>query len=186
METLMKFTIPIACIWFISYIWLIVKNFWVLKSISQSAYKWVEKFNNKYAGLIFTVTLCGLAFLLAPVMIDVTPENYQFIAFIAPALLLFVGAAYQFDDTLLERKVHVYNAIVSGGLFVIWNFIYFTQVACFSIIMPITLYAIFTACVGLFAYMTKTIKSSYIFWVEIITFGSTIISLMHIWLTKCL
>lgn len=89
-----------------------------LESLSDSYYELMEKKNwYKY---LFQITLLSVSFLLVPVMLQFTPEQFQFLAFFTAAPIAFVACAPRFriSSTVaylaLERKVHKIAAIVSG------------------------------------------------------------------------
>lgn len=71
-------------------------------------------------GLFFTAMMLFVAFFLLPSMIDATPENYQCLAFLANAGIVFVGAAPNYKEGM-ERNVHRTAAMISGGCSVVWT-----------------------------------------------------------------
>ena len=71
-------------------------------SISETYYKIKHKF-------WFAVATIGTAALLMPAILEVTPEQYQFLAFLACVGMIFTGAAPNFREGT-ERKIHIAGA----------------------------------------------------------------------------
>ena len=66
-----------------------------------------------------------LGFLICSTLIPITPEMYQFTAFLIGAGLLFVGAAPHFKDKS-EKKIHFGGALVFGLTSQIWASLYYS------------------------------------------------------------
>lgn len=73
-------------------------------SISETFYKLEHKW-------WFLVTMWLTAGLLMPAILEITPESYQFIAFLACTGMAFVGVAPNFREGL-DRPVHIIGAIL--------------------------------------------------------------------------
>lgn len=112
-------------------------------------------------GVWFTLMMWAISFTLLPAMLDLTPDGFKFLMFLALASICFVGTAPNFRDEF-EGKVHSTSAILAACFGILW-----------SVLMPFGFIglalAIFGVLVG--ALMTDTIKDSRIFWLEIIAFG---------------
>ncbi|MFI3296909.1 MAG: hypothetical protein R3Y59_04695 [bacterium] len=87
-------------------------------SISQSYYKWKESI---HAGNLFLAWTVVTAFTILPVWLQVTPDNYQFIAFLSAAALMFVGSVPLYLST--ETLPHYLLAAVCIILSVVWSVI---------------------------------------------------------------
>lgn len=85
-----------------------------LESLSDSYYELMEK--KDWYKYLFQITLLSVSFLLVPVMLQFTPEHFQFLAFFTAAPIAFVAI----PDLALERKVHKIAAIVSGVSSALW------------------------------------------------------------------
>lgn len=59
----------------------------------------------------FTITMFLTAGLLMPAILEITPEGYQFVAFLACIGMMFVGVAPNFREGL-DRPVHITGAIL--------------------------------------------------------------------------
>ena len=97
---------------FISYlifilVWIEIKK---LPSLSHSYYELRE------LGWMFQLTLISVVFLLMPKLLELTPESFQFVAFLTAAPLMFVGVAANFMDGGMAKRVHYTAAYLSAGL----------------------------------------------------------------------
>lgn len=73
-------------------------------SISETYYKIKHKF-------WFAVAIIGTAALLMPAILEVTPEQYQFLAFLACVGMIFTGVAPNFREGI-EKKIHIAGAFM--------------------------------------------------------------------------
>lgn len=81
-------------------------------SISETFYKLEHK-------AWFTITMFLTAGLLMPAILEITPEGYQFIAFLACIGMMFVGAAPNFREGL-DKKVHKAGAVMCIAFSQVW------------------------------------------------------------------
>lgn len=107
----------ISFIIFAAYLAAMIKMFGLPASISDTYYLLERK--RKGAGWLFTAMCWGVVGTLLPAWLDMTPETYQFTAFLAAAGLLFVGAAPQFKLSL-TGPVHYAGAGLCCGGAVLW------------------------------------------------------------------
>ena len=105
---------------FILYIVIILKIFGVLPSISDSYY--ALKKHNILA--LFTFFCWGTAFPLMIHWIELVPDDWNFLPFLACGSLMFVGASPAFRDLELERKVHSISAVICAIAAYTWTFLY--------------------------------------------------------------
>lgn len=73
-------------------------------SISETYYKIKHKF-------WFAVATIGTAALLMPAILEVTPESYQFLAFLACVGMILTGAAPNFREGI-EKRIHIAGAFM--------------------------------------------------------------------------
>lgn len=71
-------------------------------------------------GKVFSILMALMAFCLLYVMLDVTPEDRQFLAFLACGGILFVGVAPNYKEDV-ESSVHKTAAVISGVCSVLWT-----------------------------------------------------------------
>jgi hypothetical protein len=97
---------------FLAYLIFILKKIGIKKlpSLSHSYYELGKQ------GWIFQLTLFSMVFLLMPQLLELTPESFQFVAFLTAAPLMFVGVAANFMDGGMAKKVHYTAAYTSAGL----------------------------------------------------------------------
>ena len=81
-------------------------------SISETFYKLDHK-------LWFGATMWLTAGLLMPAILEVTPESYQFTAFLACAGMMLVGVAPNFREGI-ERPIHIVGAILCLVFSQVW------------------------------------------------------------------
>lgn len=73
-------------------------------SISETYYKIKHKF-------WFAVATIGTAALLMPAILEVTPESYQFLAFLACVGMILTGVAPNFREGI-EKRIHIAGAFM--------------------------------------------------------------------------
>lgn len=73
-------------------------------SISETYYKIKHKF-------WFAVAIVGTAALVMPAILEVTPKQYQFLAFLACVGMIFTGVAPNFREGI-EKKIHIAGAFM--------------------------------------------------------------------------
>lgn len=122
----------------------------------------------------FMLTMALTGFLLAPVILDITPNNIQFVAFLAIVGLLAVGAAPRFKNKSdkTERVLHQVGAVMV---------LVFSQT--WVGLMDKRLLLIWIAYIGYTAYMmvkkrTGNIKKDFMntkpmFWIEVVALVTT-------------
>ena len=84
----------------------------VPSSISATFYSLQHKF-------WFGVTMILTAFLLMPAILEVTPDSYQFTAFLACVGLIMVGVAPNFREGI-DRKIHTIGAVLCLVFSQVW------------------------------------------------------------------
>lgn len=108
--------------------------------------------------------------LLMPAWLEISVgSTLQFLAFLAAASIAFVGAAPTFKNGGMDYKVHSISAYCAAAFSILW-IIFVSKLW----IMPI----IWLVFITLLAILTKSVKTSTIYWLETVAFMSTFISIM--------
>jgi hypothetical protein len=111
-----------------------------------------------------------MAGMLMPAWIEIsTGSPFQFLAFLAAAAIIFVGAAPSFKRSDLENSVHQWSAYLAAAFAILW--IILVPHLWYIVVIVLVLHIVL-------AYCTKTIKTSYIYWLESVAFISTFISIV--------
>lgn len=163
----------IAFIIYLMYNGVSIHLFGIPKSLSETYYL----YNDKKRGLrvLFPIVMILSAFLLLPSWLEITVGNpLQFLSFLTAGSIMFTGASPAFKKNTMDFKVHAISALSSALCSVLW--IIFGSGSWYFI--PIWLLVI-----GLIAILTKTIKSSYVYWLETAAFLSTFTSIIAYYFT---
>lgn len=155
--------VQISFILFIVYVVAMILMFGIPASISDTYYLLERK--RRGLGWLFTAFCWGVSLTLLPAWLDMTPEAYQAVPFLAAAGLMFVGAAPQFKLPL-TGPVHFVAAgvcCVAAGLWVALSGAWWTLPAAYA------------ACLAL-----ARIDRRWMFWVEIAAFASVFLSIQII------
>lgn len=160
--TLTTISIIAATAIYIAYNTICLALFSIPESLSNTYYLWKEK-NGK--GWLFCLMMYLVVAFMMPAWITLSEgSNFQFLSFLAPASIAFVGLAPKFKDADLENFVHTLSAIVAAVASMVWVVLvtpYWAAIPVFSVIYLIK------AC------WTKTYRSGRIYWLEQIAFCST-------------
>lgn len=164
--TLVTISIIIAAVVFVIYNIASLAVFNVPKSLSMTYYLWQE--SDDKLKFTFPLMMYLVVALMMPAWITLSEGSaFQFLAFLAPAAILFVGTAPAFKSSSLENAVHQVSAYIAAALSILW-------------IILITPYwwiiLIWLGLVIIMSIFTSSYKSSYIYWLELAAFGSTFTS----------
>ena len=141
--------------------------FGVPKSLSMTYYLYKERLNS--LKVLFPAMITLLCVFLIPCWLEISEgSDFQFLAFLSAGSLMFVGAAPAFKDNDLENKVHTYSAYCCAAFAILWILL----VTPYWYIICIVLAVIIA--IGI---ITKTLKSGLTYWVEMVAFISTFISI---------
>lgn len=166
--------VTISLVIFITYLLVISVKYGVPDSISDSFY--LLEGTKKKLGIIFTLFCWVIVGFLLPTWLDNSPENYQFLAFLACGALCFVGTAAQFKEDFV-KKVHFISAGISAISAIIWMCLmgyWFIPVG-----VGITTLSI------IWLGGDKFVKRTYLFWLEVVGFISLYLALeLHILFTN--
>ena len=88
-------------------------NTWYLLKAKKKGLQWI------WYGFMITFVA-----LLLPAVIELTPDEWRFLAFLAVAPLGFVGTAAAFKDDPMTGKVHLIAAIISAAAIIGLTFVF--------------------------------------------------------------
>lgn len=163
--TLTTISIIIAAIIYFAYNAISLANFGVPQSLSMTYYLWKNKVN---AGFVLPIMMYLVVAFMMPAWISLSEgSSFQFLAFLAPVAIAFVGTAPAFLGDKIECRVHTIAAIVAAVCSLAW----ICLVTPYWMAIPI-IAVIVTAK----AWFTKSYKTSYIYWLETIAFESTFVA----------
>ena len=147
-------------------------TFGIPKSLSMTFYLFKERKN--WLCVWFPIMMISMAFLLMPAWLELSLNSpFQFLAFLAPSAVIFTGAAPAFKSSRLENTVHMTGAIIAVTTALLW-------VALVAHLWQVIL--LWTGVVITIMFISKTIKTSYIYWIETIAFLSTFTALIGYYL----
>lgn len=163
--TLTTISIIVATAIYLAYNVICLALFAIPESLSNTYYLWKEK-NGK--GWLFCLMMYTVVALMMPAWISLSEgSNFQFLSFLAPAAIMFVGTAPRFKDFKLENKVHSYSAIIAAACSLLW-------------VMLVTPYwyviLIWFGYISLASIFTSSYKTCLVYWLEQIAFGATFTS----------
>ena len=160
--TLLTISIIVATIIYVAYNAISLANFGVPDSLSMTYYLWNQKSKKGY---VFSLMMYAVVALMMPAWITMSEgSDFQFLAFLAPAAIAFVGTAPKFLDTDLENKVHSIAALVAAACSLAWV----------CLVTPYWwLILVWLGFVAIASVLTSTYKTSIVFWLETIAFGAT-------------
>jgi hypothetical protein len=160
--TLTTISIIVATCIYVVYNAIAIAIFGVPESLSNTYYLWREK-NGK--GWLFCLMMYLVVALMMPAWITMSEgSNFQFLAFLAPASIMFVGTAPRFKDSQLESRVHTVSAIIAAACSLAWA----------ALVTPYWwVMLIWLGFIALAAILTSSYKTAYVYWLEQVAFGST-------------
>lgn len=159
---LVTLSIVIATTIFVAYNAVAIAFFGIPESLSMTYYLYKERFNK---GFLFPAMMYLVVAFMMPAWITMSEgSNFQFLSFLAPAAIAFVGTAPAFLSSDLENKVHSIAALIAAACSLLW------------VILVTPYWWIILVWVGIItalAFFTKSVKTSYIYWLERVAFEST-------------
>lgn len=173
--------IIISLLLFTMYNAVSLKQFGIPKSLSETFYLW----NSKKSGLgyIFTGMMFSMAFTLVPAWMELGEVISSWSTYLSPlifftcAAIAFVGAAPAFRGCVLESKVHTIAAMIAAVCAITW---------CLAVCWQIMYVPLLTAgVVAVIGWLTKSWKKASVYWLEMMAFGATFVTvivelLMHL------
>ena len=160
--TLTTISIIIATAIYAAYNAVSLAYFGVPHSLSMTYYLWKEKAN---IGYLFPCMMYMVVAFMMPAWISLSEGgNFQFLAFLAPASIAFVGTAPAFLSSDLEGKVHTISAILAAVCSLAWV----------CIVTPYWwVILIWLGFIALASILTSSYKTAYVYWLEQVAFLST-------------
>lgn len=142
--------------------------FGVPKSLSMTYYLFKDRVESMK--WLFPAMMTLLTFFLMPCWLEISEgSDFQFTAFLSAAGILFVGGAPAFKSSSLENAVHQFSAYFAAAAAIAW----ICLVTPYWYIVPIVF-----GIIAALAIVTKTVKSSYIYWLEMVAFISTFAAIL--------
>ena len=158
----------IAFIIYLIYNGIAIKLFGIPESLSDTYYLYKEK--KDWMRIFFPLMMFSMVGLLMPAWLEISAGSMlQFLAFLAAASIAFVGAAPTFKNGGMDYKVHSISAYCAVVFSILW-----VVLVSKLWIMPIIWFVFIT----LLAILTKSTKTSTIYWLETVAFMSTFVSIM--------
>lgn len=162
---LVTISIIVATAIYVAYNAIALAIFGVPESLSNTYYLYKEKWNK---GWLFCVMMYIVVIFMMPAWITMSEgSSFQFLSFLAPASIAFVGTAPKFKDSDLENKVHTYSAYAAAACSLLWVCLvtpyWWTILICLGF-------------VALVSVLTSSYKACLIYWLETIAFGATFTS----------
>jgi hypothetical protein len=165
---LIAILIIIATTIFVIYNIIAISLFDIPKSLSDTYYLYKDK--KDWMRIFFPLMMFSMVGLLMPAWLEISAGSMlQFLAFLAAASIAFVGAAPTFKNGGMDYKVHSISAYCAAVFSILWVILVSKLW-----IMPI----IWLVFITLLAILTKSVKTSTIYWLETVAFMSTFISIM--------
>ena len=163
--TLTTISIIVATCIYVAYNAISLALFGVPESLSNTYYLWKER-NGR--GYVFCLMMYIVVALMMPAWISLSEgSNFQFLAFLAPASIAFVGAAPRFKDTELENKVHSISAVIAAACSLAWV----------ALVTPYWwMILVWFGFIALAAILTSSYKTCLVYWLEQVAFGATFTS----------
>ena len=162
---LVTISIIIATTIFVAYNAVAIAFFGIPESLSNTYYLYKEKSGK---GWLFCLMMYLVVAFMMPAWITMSEgSNFQFLSFLAPAAIAFVGTAPAFLSSDLENKVHSIAALIAAACSLLW------------VILVTPYWWIILVWIGIViaqASFTESVKTSYIYWLEMVAFGATFTS----------
>ena len=153
---------------------IVLMLFGVPKSLSMTYYLFKSRQNS--LKIMFPTMIVLLCIFLIPCWLTLSEgSNFQFLSFLAPAALMFVGFTPTFNDADMHKMIHdiaAYSCAVFALLWIILVTSYWYIILIVFILISII------------AIATKTWKTCYTYWLEIVVFISSFVSIIVYYITK--
>jgi hypothetical protein len=160
--TLTTISIIVATCIYVAYNAISLALFGIPESLSNTYYLYKEKSNK---GWLFPLMMYAVVAFMMPAWITLSEgSDFQFLAFLAPASLLFVATAPAFLSGQLENRVHTIAAYMAAACSLLWVIL----------VTPFWwVILIWGGFVALASIVTSSYLGCYIYWLESIAFLST-------------
>ena len=163
--TLITISIIVATCIYVAYNAISLALFSIPESLSNTYYLYKEKSNK---GWLFPLMMYAVVALMMPAWITMSEgSDFQFLAFLAPSAIAFVGTAPAFKSDDLENVVHTTAAIVAAICSLAWV----------AVITPYWwMILVWFGFIDLASILTSSYKSCLVYWLEQVAFGATFTS----------
>lgn len=159
----------LAFLIYFSYNILVISNFGVPHSLSQTYYLFKEK--KEWMKILFPIMMILVATLLLPSWIVLSSgNNFQFTAFLSAMGIMFTGACPTFANSKMEDRVHTYSAYFAAIMSILW-IILVSKLWWMILLWGIIILG--------YAFLFKNWKNKLIYWFETIVFLSTFSSMIY-------
>ena len=153
---------------FVIYNIIVLILFGIPKSLSMTYYLFKER--KTTLKVLFPAMITMLCILLIPCWLEISEgSNFQFLSFLAPAALMFVGFTPAFKDADMYNTIHNIAAYTCAVFALLW------------IILVTPYWYVILIVLGVMAaisIVTKTWKTCYTYWLEMVAFVSLFISII--------
>lgn len=166
--------VSVSLLLFLVYNISILAKFGIPPSLSQSYY--ILDGVKKNLGFLFTGMMFAMAFTLLPSWLELGEVISSWssylnpLAFFSCASIAFVGAAPAFRSNKLEGTVHEVAAKLAAACSIVW-----CLAVCWQIMYVPLGVAGLIAAIGA---ITKTWKSASVYWLEMMAFGATFVTVI--------
>ena len=163
--TLTTISIIVATVIFVAYDAICLALFGIPESLSNTYYLYKEKSNK---GWLFPLMMYAVVALMMPAWITMSEgSDFQFLAFLAPSAIAFVGTAPAFKSDDLENVVHTTAAIMAAICSLAWV----------AVITPYWwMILVWFGFISLASVLTSSYKTCLVYWLEQVAFGATFTS----------
>lgn len=163
--TLATISIIVATCIYVAYNAISLALFGIPESLSNTYYLYKEKSNK---GWLFPLMMHVVVVLMMPAWIPMSEgSDFQFLSFLAPSAIAFVGTAPAFKSDDLENVVHSTAAIVAAICSLAWV----------AVITPYWwMILVWFGFIALAAILTSSYKTCLVYWLEQVAFGATFTS----------
>lgn len=139
--------------------------FGIPPSLSETYYLYKNKWN---IGFVFPIMMYLVVGFMMPAWLTLSEGSpFQFLSFLAPASIAFVGTAPAFKSSSLEKTVHSVAAIVAAICSLLW--VILVTPYWWIIILALLVFT-------LDALLTQTLSYAKVYWLETVAFISTFMS----------
>ena len=160
--TLTTISIIVATIIYVVYNAIAIATFGVPESLSNTYYLWKER-NGK--GYLFCLMMYAVVALMMPAWLTLSEgSDFQFLAFLAPMSIAFVGTAPRFKNDKLEGNVHSISAVIAAACSLAWV----------ALVTPYWwMIVTWLGIIAMYSILTSSYKTCLVYWLEQVAFGAT-------------
>lgn len=160
--TLTTISIIVATCIYVVYNAIAIAIFGIPESLSNTYYLWKER-NGK--GYLFCLMMYAVVAFMMPEWLTLSEgSTFQFLAFLAPMAIAFVGTAPRFKNDKLEGNVHSISAVIAAACSLSW--VALVTPYWWSIL-------IWLGYISLASIFTSSYKTCLVYWLEQVAFLST-------------